>query len=348
MRKPVFYKIPKGITLEEMALFFEVDKNYLKRYHNIHCEKVDLIEKGMMPKHLEKLFVPPKDKDYEKYLMSGDGDLADSLADDFLRNRPFYKEYGVIQTTYENGKQKNRISFLTEVKKHDASLFSITRKSIYIDYKAPDLTMAQIAEKAGSIFFPLEVETLENGNLKQICNMKEIKERWKVLRPDMLNYYKGSTAKERINRIDHGMESKSAVQNRILGSLFYRLYFLPFRDYVEKIGNGFDLHLPFFPYKNKVKYQVAVTEQPVSSEAGKMIVELKGKLTDTRSFSDMKNGKIQVETLDESTGQCKGSINAVYKFSKKDGSICSVEAEVLLESENGESSRKIKFELYQQ
>src|SRR6218665_3899461 len=188
MRQPVFFRIPKGSTLDEMALFFEVDKNYLKRYHNIHCEKGDLIEKEIIPRHLVKLFVPPKDKDYEKELMSGDAITGFSPADILLRNRPFHKEYGIIQTTYENGKQKNRISFLTEVKKYDVSLFSIKRKSIYINHKAPDLTMEQIAEKAGSIFFPLEVETLANGNLKQICNMKEIKERWKMLRPEMLKY----------------------------------------------------------------------------------------------------------------------------------------------------------------
>ncbi len=345
--KPVFYRIPKGSTLEEMASFFEVDKHYLKRYHNIHCKKVDLIEKGMIPKHLEKLFVPPKDKDYEKYLMSGDDDSADSLADVLLRNRAFHKEYGIIQTTYENGKQKNRISFLIEVKKHDASLFSITRKSIYINHNAPDLTAEQIAEKVGNIFFPLEVETLENGNLKQICNMKEIKERWKMLRPEMLKYYEGKTAEGIMGKIDHELENKNTIQNRIFGSLFYRLYFLPFVDYVGDIEKGFDLYLPLFPFKNKVKYQVSAT-QPIFSETGKVLVELKGKLTDSRTFSDIVNGKMQLETSDERTGQCKGSIDAIYKFSKNDGSISSVEAEIILESENGESSREIKFELYQQ
>ena len=163
MVKPDFSKIPKGSTLDEMASFFEVEKDYLRRYHNIYCDLDDLIE-NEIPRHLVKLFVQPKNKEYERVLMSGQAVSAFSPADILEKSRLFHKEYGVIQTSYDNEAKSKRISFLMEIGKIDVFKYSINRKNIYINHHAPDLVLEKMAEKAGSIFFPLEVETLPNGN----------------------------------------------------------------------------------------------------------------------------------------------------------------------------------------
>jgi hypothetical protein len=261
---------------------------------------------------------------------------------------PFRKEYGIVQSLFENGEKKSKISFLTEVEKVGKSHYSLRRKNIYINYKAPDLVTEQIAEKMGNIFFPLEVETLENGNLKQITNIDEIRKRWKILRPSISKYYQGRTVEKMMETINNELTNKNMIQNRILGSLFYRLYFLPFQDYISALENKFDLYLPLFPFKNKVKYQVKIAKQPIFSETGEMILEIKGELTDTRNFNEMMSGAKTLEAEEGKITQCNGSINAIYKFNKEDGSLFCIEAEIILESEDNRNNKKLIFEVYQQ
>jgi len=348
MVKPDFSKIPKGSTLDEMASFFDVEKDYLRRYHNIYCDLDDLIE-NEIPRHLVKLFVPPKNKEYERVLMSGQAVSAFSPADILEKSRLFHKEYGVIQTSYDNEAKSKRISFLMEIGKIDVFKYSINRKTIYINHHAPDLVLEKMAEKAGSIFFPLEVETLPNGNLKQITNIEDIRKRWKILRPEMVNYYKGPLADNLIGRIDKDLGNKYQIQDRILASLFYRLYFLPFRDYVKNMEREFDLYLPLFPFKRKVRYQVKIAEQPSLSETGKMLLHIKGKLADTRMFFEIMNGKMPLERQEEDiTIKCGGNIDALYKFNKEDGSLASLEANIILNSEDQKNIKKITVEIYQQ
>ncbi|KQT24167.1 hypothetical protein ASG22_09125 [Chryseobacterium sp. Leaf405] len=347
MEKPAFVRIPKGSTLDEMSRLFEVDKDYLKRHHNIYCEYNDLIEKEF-PKHLVKLFVPTKNKEYETSLISG-GEMIIFFPEDILvKNKLFHKKYGIRQILHENGTEKTKMSFMMEVEKVAKSGYSIVRNNIYINNRAPDLVTEQMVEKVGNIFFPLEVETLENGNLKQITNIDEIRKRWKILQSEISKYYQGRTAEKIIETINDELADKNMIQNRILGSLFYRLYFLPFRDYISDQENEFDLYLPLFPFKNKVKYQVMMSKKPVFSETGKMILEIKGKLTDIRNFNEMVNGTKALEPEEDRIIQCDGSINALYQFNKEDGSVFSLEAEIILTNDDNSKSRKIIFELYQQ
>lgn len=346
--KPDFFKIPKGSTLDEMALFFDVEKDYLRRYHNIYCELGDLIEKEI-PRHLIKLFVPPKNKEYDTNLMSRQALSTFSPKDFFEKNRLFQKEYGVIQAIWENEVKRKKISFLIDVKRTDSRLYSINRKKIYINDKAPDLVAEHLAEKAGSIFFPLELEILKSGNLKEITNIEEIRKRWKILRPEMENYYKGAIADRILGKVNQELANKNKIQNQILGSLFYRLYFLPFRDYATEPEKEFDLYLPLFPFKKKVQYKVKSEVKPNLSETGKLNLHIKGKLADSRTWSAMMKGKmpLQIDTEDQ-VMKCTGSIDALYKFNREDGSLASLESNITLKSENNKNIKTITVEIYQQ
>ncbi|AZA53420.1 hypothetical protein [Chryseobacterium sp. G0201] len=256
---------------------------------------------------------------------------------------PFRKEYGIVQTLFEDDFEKSKITFVTEIERLEPFEYSIRRKNILINDKAPDLVIEQISEKIGNIFFPLEVETLENGNLKHISNLDEIRKRWKSLKPKLVEYYKGKLAQGLIKNIEDELESKNIIQNRILNSFFYRLYFLPFRDYIKEENTDFDLYLPVFPFKNKVKYNIQIIDSNLSEE-GKVMMKISGKCIDPRSFEQIINNRKIAESDEENF---IGKVELTYQFNKEDGSIFSIHAEISLQSKDEKKVRLINFELYQ-
>lgn len=258
---------------------------------------------------------------------------------------PFRKEYGIVQTLFENDEEKSKITFITEIERLEPFQYSIRRKNLLINNKVPNLIIAQISEKIGNIFFPLEVETLENGNLKHISNLDEIRKRWKSLKPKFVEYYKGKLAQELIRNVEDELESKNIIQNRILNSFFYRLYFLPFRDYIKEENNDFDLYLPIFPFKHKVKYNIKIIDSKLSEE-GKGMMKISGKCIDPRSFEQIINNR-KITESEEEENNCGGKVDLTYQFDKKDGSVFSIHAEILLQSKDEKNVRLINFELYQ-
>ncbi|SDQ17186.1 hypothetical protein SAMN05421664_0868 [Chryseobacterium soldanellicola] len=253
---------------------------------------------------------------------------------------PFHKEYGAVQTVDENGEQKVKITFLAEIERASHFKYNIKKNNILINDKAPDLVIEKLSAKIGSLFSPLEVETSENGNLKQICNLKDIVNSWKSLKPKLSEYYQGEKMKRLMSSTENELGSKNTIQNRILNSFFYRLYFLPFRDYLNEEDKDFDLYLPIFPFKNKVRYSIAAAE-PELTETGNLKLKLSGKCTDVRSFVQIINNKTATE-VQEST--CSGEIDFEYEFNRADGSIFSVNAEIFFQDEE-KNTRKINFKL---
>ncbi len=257
-----------------------------------------------------------------------------------LEKKSFRKEYEVTQTIYENGEDKTRISFVAEVERFDAVIYSINRKNLLINGQPPDSLVEEISVKTGNIFFPLKLETLENGNLKQISNQDKIHARWRFIKNEFLQYYNGKGAQEIIKTIENELASKNRIQNRILNSFFYRLYFLPFKDYIKEKDTDFDLYLPVFPFKNKVKFEIRMKEFKLS-ENGKLKMQISGECTDSRSFIQMINNR-KITTSNEQ--KCSGKVELVYQFNKEDGSAFSINADVVLISEDEKNERQIIFE----
>lgn len=258
-----------------------------------------------------------------------------------LEKKPFRKEYEVMQTIYENGEDKTRLSFVAEVERFDAFRYSINRKNMLINGQSPDFLVEEISVKTGNMFFPLKLETLENGNLKQITNQDEIRTRWHFIKNEFLQYYSGKGAQEIIKTIENELASKNRIQNRILNSFFYRLYFLPFKDYIKEKDTDFDLYLPVFPFKNKVKFGVTMKEFKLS-ENGKWMMQISGECTDSRSFIQMINNR---KTTASDEQKCSGKAELVYQFNKEDGSVLSINADVVLISDDEKNERQIIFEL---
>ena len=256
---------------------------------------------------------------------------------------PFRKEYDASKTIYENDENKVNINFIAVVERFDSFRYRIKRKDILINNKPPDLVVEQVSEKVGNIFSLLEVEILENGNLKNISNLDEIYTRWKNLKTEFREYYDGKGAQEIVKTTDNELKSKSEIQNRILNSLFYRLYFLPFSDYIKNKDTDLDLYLPVFPYKNKVKYRIK-TEKFELSENGKMIMRISGECSDPRSMIQIINNRKETAADQK---KCSGKVELIYQFNKEDGSVFSINSEIVLQSEDKENERRIIFELNQ-
>ncbi|MCS3532786.1 hypothetical protein [Chryseobacterium sp. JUb7] len=260
------------------------------------------------------------------------------------KRQAFRKGYKVEQTIFENGNEKMYIAFVMEVEKTDSCQYLIERREILINNQLPSLVLEQVSDKIGNLFFPLKVETFENGHLKHITNLEEIRKRWKNLKPEFSYYYKGEYAQKLIQIIENELGFKSKIQNRILNSLFYRLYFLPFQDYINEKDLYFDLYLPIFPFRNKVKYSIKTIEKPELSENGKLHIEMIGSCSDSRNFEEIINSQKKVES-ERCENICPGKIESTYQLNLKDGSVLSIHTEIVLQSEDGKNNRKIVFKL---
>lgn len=65
-------KISKGTTLKELANFFKLTEEQLKRYHNTYCPLDDLIGHDI-PNHVTIIYVPPEDKELREKIFNPKG-----------------------------------------------------------------------------------------------------------------------------------------------------------------------------------------------------------------------------------------------------------------------------------
>ena len=146
---PKTCRISKGTTLKELANFFKLTEEQLKRYHNTYCPLDDLIGHDI-PIHVTLIYVPPEDKVLrEKIFNPSGGNFINYKTKNTLENKKSYqKRYGIIQKTFHNDEEKLKIHYEIEIKKNNFNV-EVNRHLVYINHQRPDLIVEQIADKVG-------------------------------------------------------------------------------------------------------------------------------------------------------------------------------------------------------
>lgn len=346
--KPKTCKISKGTSLKELANFFKLTEEQLKRYHNTYCPLEDLIGHDI-PEHVTLIYVPPDDKELrEKIFNPKGGNYIKYKSKNTLENNSsFNKRYGIIQKTFHNDAEKLKIHYETVVKKIGYSV-EISRHPVYINHQRPKLIVEQIADKVGDILYPLKIETTENGIAKEISNLKEIQARWKQLKPDLEDYYKGKIAKELFERIEKQLKSKSQLLDKITDSIFYLMYFFPLYEKFNAKKYTFQLALPFIAQSEKVLFEVTLSLDETISTTNKFFIKAEGKCIDIRTPEEIDRGKFVPSNniKDEEIFLNKGFFDFTYKLNSKDNSIFSIYGEMGIKL--SDYTKKITFECYEQ
>lgn len=239
------------------------------------------------------------------------------------------RNYGVIFKYFKNETEFTRVHFKVEVvykgmSQYGKHHFSIDKKQVFIDHSAPDLIIEQLAEKAGSCFYPMEIVTSAEGPLEEIINFEEIKKRWDLKKEELEKYYVGEIAEKIINKANRIYSSKRNIEHAIKEDLFLKLFFMPiYRKHNNQIAE-YDIDISFVPFTSPKKYSIVQEVNRFLTKSGKQQINLK---------SNNDSDKIQPE------------IDLNYKVNNETKSIFSIIGKVNLEAKS--STKGIDIEMYQ-
>jgi hypothetical protein len=339
---PKTCKISTGTTLKELATFFKLTEEQLKRYHNTYCPLDDLIGHDI-PNHVTIIYVPPEDKELrEKIFNPNGGNFINYKTKNTLDNKgAFNKRYGIIQKTFINDEEKLKIHYETEIKKNNNKL-EIKRNSVYLNHQRPDLIVEQMADKIGNTMYPLELELNDDGTIKGVNNQQAILDRWLMLKPELEDYYRGKEAEQIFQNVVRNIRSRSKFLHKIKDSLFYVMYFFPlYETFNEDKKYIFQIHLPLEENSGKVLFEITLSLNEEISKTNKFLIRAGGKsiVPSLYAIHNQKNENDNQPTTEE-------YFDFTYKLNSKDNSIFAIYGEMGLKSQK--LDKKITFECYEQ
>ena len=269
-------KISKGTKLKELAEFFKLTPEQLKRYHNIYCPIEDLIEQEI-PSHVRIVYVPPEGDELVASMMEPlKRDPISYKAKNTLSNiRNYQRVYGVIYTISENEVEKLKIHYKTSIKK-EKDIITITREEVYINNERADLVVEQMADKLSAVLYPLALTINPDGTIKAIVNHKEIQERWRGLKPKLSEYYVDKRTKGILQRIDNTMGDKENILDTIKKDLFFLLFFIPFyQSFDEERKSKTNIEVPVEGKRESFDVTLSLLEE--ISPYDRVIINAEGK-----------------------------------------------------------------------
>ena len=246
-------------------------------------------------------------------------------------NNDLIRKYGVIFKYLKKDGQATQVHFTVDVgykgELRDGShLFFIDRKKVFINQKAPDLIIEQLAEKAGSCLYPMDILTSPEGPFQEIVNYEEIKKRWDDKKIELEQYYVGEIAEKIIANLDIAYSSKHKMERAMQDDLFLLLFFMPiYRRHVDRKA-AYDIELAFVPFNMPIKYHISQEVEQFLTTSQKQLIHING-------YSDM-------------TVLAEPDFQLHYKIDNETKSIFSIVGEVSLVKEK-DKTQKIEIELYQ-
>lgn len=260
--------------------------------------------------------------------------------------------YGFSFESFDNNILKNQIHYEIEIYFTDDNFshnctFEINRKQVYINNKAPDTKIEQIAEKTSQAIFPLQIRIKSNGEIEEILNTASIKKRWMSVKYDLLKYYKGDTISKVTNKIETVLLNDALLKKSICQNWFFHLYFKPFYvQYTEKLKFKSIWDSPVFG-NQFIKYGVVHSVEEHYGLDDKININADGIAIDERTIEEIMEGyNFPNNQLAEKTSEPVDSkMNVDYKLYKEDRSIFS--ATGTFETKINENiQRKIQVGIY--
>ncbi|GGI29474.1 hypothetical protein [Pedobacter mendelii] len=199
-------------------------------------------------------------------------------------NPPFFsRSYGVLLTFSAKPedisiKYETQISYLKTIE-DNKRLFKIDRISeVYINDLPPGRTADQLAYETGKVFYPLIVEVAFDGSYIGINNHQEIKQRWILVKQNVLSYFSGDEVNEYLSQTENTIYDEFALDICFQTDFFINTFFSPiYQNYGESrtlIRNSFlSLVAQMPPIEMEINTQLAAE----TNHYGAMEIEQNGK-----------------------------------------------------------------------
>lgn len=224
------------------------------------------------------------------------------------------RNYGVIFKYFKSDTAFTQIHFEVEVaykgqSQYGKHHFIINRKKIFVNESAPDVIIEQLAEKAGSCLYPMEIATSHEGPFEEIVNYEEIKKRWDSTKNDLQDYYKGKIAEKIIDNIDSMYLSREKLDNAIGKDLFLTLFFMPiYRRHINRIAE-YEKRITFLPIRRSVSYTILQEVEQYLTATKKQVIRLVGKSDEVVLSEPELQLDYKIDNETKSIYSVKGSIN---------------------------------------
>jgi hypothetical protein len=282
------YKIKEGDTLYSVAEELDIDPALLRKYHNRYCEIPDLIEADFKS-YLKFLILAPEKG--EENGQTGEATRQKVIFSNVPFTLPFYpvninNNYRVIYTI-QKGEEVKRIGYEISINwmnadKNGICLFEIDKiTELYINGTEADTKADELAEKAASVLYPLQVVVDQDGEWIDIHNFEEIQERWKKKRPNILEHSTGKGLEKYLSAVDIVLDSEEHLLQTLSGNWFLRAFFSGIHtDYTSKLTFDKIVDFAIIPNKDPIQFEVKQKIEEYLDHDNLIVIEQKGLLTD--------------------------------------------------------------------
>jgi len=241
--------------------------------------------------------------------------------------------YGCM-VIFQKGDIKNEVRYKLDIQflkiQDESIIFKLDRADeIFINDKAPDNFMDQLALETSKVIYPLEMGFLNDGNIKNIQNFHEITNRWLLAKKKIKEYYKGELVDKYLSLINNSLKFEEKLINKLSKDWFLYLYFKPLSNdiYTEKYFQ--------FPTAGKalpVNYQITQKIEE-RSDTEDILIKIKGKIKDDRCALDLEQelDYPYFKSIDKNEKDLEGNCDITYILNKNNRIIEGIEAEFYTE-----------------
>ena len=241
--------------------------------------------------------------------------------------------YGCM-ITFQKGEIKNEIRYKLDVEylknTNTSTLYRIGRaQDLFINDKAPDNFMDQLAFETSKIIYPLEIGFLNDGSINHIQNFDEITSRWLQAKKKIKEYYKGELVDKYLNLINNTLKFEEKLMRKLTKDWFLYMYFKPLSKdiYTEKYFQ--------FPTAGKalpVNYEITQKIEE-RSDAEDILIKIEGKIKDDRCALDLEQelDYPYFKSIDINEKDLEGNCAITYTLNKNNRIIEGIEAEFYTE-----------------
>lgn len=221
-------------------------------------------------------------------------------------------------------------------------LLELKRTDISVNgRKTNEKLVTDLAQKCGSVFYPLQILVNSVGKILSVRNYEAIVRRWDELMDGLSRYYVGESAEAYIAHTNKIIKDRELFKKSLSTDWFLHLYFAPLSLAYNNSSSSLLISYPVLPFKQLIVYEV--NQNPAESGSTEtLIVRQTGCIVEEQPILNMYNEENQ--TSEQPGGSVSaGNMEVVYTL---DHQTCFIDsAEGTWEVDAKETTRKINIKI---
>ena len=205
----------------------------------------------------------------------------------------FMRRYGVRQVFNTAGaetvlKYEMEINYKKTIAE-GLRVFELNRfDQLYINNELPDSIADELAFRTGQVFYPLQVLVDFAGTYVSVFNLEEIRERWSLLKKELLEYFVGEEVEAYFDYQENVLKDQGKINDVFGKDLLIRVYFAGlYQNYLAEKELNSLLHFPLAGHAAPVVFSVKQTLKPYYNASGQLEIFHEGGADDERSIADI-------------------------------------------------------------